>query len=84
MAQIYQAMLLGPFLSMTGGRKLVNLFHRHSRKDLEFMKELIEDGKVTPVIDRSYPLPEAAEAFRYYGQGHARGKVIITVEPGAR
>ena len=44
------------------------------------MKELIEAGKVTPVIDRCYPLSEIAEALRYYGEGHARGKVVITVE----
>jgi NADPH:quinone reductase-like Zn-dependent oxidoreductase len=78
-AQIFQAMLLGPFISKKGGKKLVNLYHRHSRKDLVFMKKLIEDGKVKPVIDRSYPLSGAAEALRYYGEGHARGKVVITV-----
>jgi NADPH:quinone reductase-like Zn-dependent oxidoreductase len=79
-AQIFQAMLLGPILSRKGGQKLGNLYHRHSREDLELMKELIEAGKVAPVIDRRYPLPEAAEALRYYGEGHARGKVVITLE----
>ena len=49
-------------------------------KDLAFMKELIEAGKVKPVIDRCYKLSEVAEALRYYGEGHARGKVVITVE----
>jgi NADPH:quinone reductase-like Zn-dependent oxidoreductase len=49
-------------------------------KDLAFMKELIEAGKVKPVIDRRYQLSEAAEALRYYAEGHARGKVVITVE----
>jgi NADPH:quinone reductase-like Zn-dependent oxidoreductase len=49
-------------------------------KDLAFMKELIEAGKVKPVIDRRYTLSEVAEALRYYGEGHARGKVVITVE----
>jgi NADPH:quinone reductase-like Zn-dependent oxidoreductase len=44
------------------------------------MKELIEADKVKPVIDKCYPLSEAAEAFRYFGEGHARGKVIIAVE----
>jgi NADPH:quinone reductase-like Zn-dependent oxidoreductase len=43
------------------------------------LKELIEAGKVTPVIDRTYPLPEAPQAIRYLEQGHARGKVVITV-----
>jgi NADPH:quinone reductase-like Zn-dependent oxidoreductase len=49
-------------------------------KDLAFMKELIEAGKVKPVIDRRYTLSEVAEALRYFGEGHARGKVVITVE----
>ncbi len=43
------------------------------------MKELLEAGKVKPVIDRCYPLSETAEALRYLGEGHARGKVVITV-----
>ena len=49
-------------------------------KDLAFMKELIEAGKVKPVIDRRYTLSEVAEALRYYGEGHAQGKVVITVD----
>ncbi len=48
-------------------------------EDLITLKDLIESGKVTPVIDRTYPLPETPEAFRYLGEGHARGKVVITV-----
>jgi NADPH:quinone reductase-like Zn-dependent oxidoreductase len=47
-------------------------------QDLAFMKELIEAGKVKPVIDRCFPLNETAEALRYYGKGHARGKVVVT------
>ena len=47
---------------------------------LDMSEELIEAGKVKPVIDRRYPLSEAAEALRYLGAGHARGKVVITVE----
>ena len=53
-------------------------------KDLAFMKELIEAGKVKPVIDRRYTLSEVAEALRYYGEGHARGKVVITVEHNSK
>ena len=49
-------------------------------KDLAFMKELLEAGKVVPVIDRRYTLSEVAEALRYLGEGHARGKVVITLE----
>jgi len=48
-------------------------------KDLAFMKELLEAGKVVPVIDRRYPLSEVAEALRYFGEGHAKGKVVITI-----
>ncbi len=51
-----------------------------NQKDLVLIKELIEAGKVRPIIDRRYPLSEVAEAFRYYAKGHARGKVVITVE----
>jgi NADPH:quinone reductase-like Zn-dependent oxidoreductase len=47
---------------------------------LVFLKELLEAGKVIPVIDRRYPLSEAAEALSYYGEGHAQGKIVITVE----
>jgi len=47
---------------------------------LDFMKELFEAGKVVPVIARRYPLSEVPEALRYFGKGHAKGKVVITVE----
>jgi len=57
-----------------------NLLMRPSQKDLVFMKELLETGKVVPVIDRRFTLSEVAEAIRHYGEGHARGKVVITVE----
>jgi NADPH:quinone reductase-like Zn-dependent oxidoreductase len=80
-AQIFQAMLLGPWMSKTGGKKMGNVSAKPSQKDLVFMKGLIEAGKVVPVIDKRYPLSEAAEALRYLGKGHARGKVVITVEP---
>ncbi len=79
MAQIFQPMLLGPWITMTGSKKMVNLSNRPNQKDLAFMKELVEAGKVVPVIDRHYPLSEVAEALRYYGEGHAQGKVVITV-----
>ena len=80
MAQVFQAMLLGPMISEKEGKKMGNLAAISSRKDLVFVKELIENGEVVPVIDRHYPLSEAPEALRYYGGGHARGKVVITME----
>ena len=51
-----------------------------NKEDLVVLNELIESGKVTPVIDRTYPLSETPEAFRYLNKGHARGKVVITAE----
>jgi len=79
MAQIFQAMLLGPFLSVTGSKKIVSFTNKPNSKDLVFMKELLEAGKVVPVIDRRYLLSEVPEAIRYLEKGHARGKVVITV-----
>ncbi len=78
-AQIFQAMLLGPWMSMIGGKKMGGVSATASQKDLVIMKELLEAGKVVPVIDKRYPLSEVAEALRYRGEGHARGKVVITV-----
>jgi NADPH:quinone reductase-like Zn-dependent oxidoreductase len=52
-----------------------------NQKDLLFLKELLEAGKIVPVIDRSYPLSNAAEALRYLAEGHAQGKVVLTVQP---
>jgi len=79
MAQIFQGMLLGPLMSMTGNKKMGGLLAVPKQKDLAFMKELIEAGKVVPVIDRHYPLSEVPEAIRYLEEGHARGKVVITM-----
>ena len=79
-AQIFQAMLMGSWMSETGGKKMRGVSAKRSQKDLVIIKELLEAGKVVPVIDRRYPLSEAAEALRYLGAGHARGKVVITVE----
>jgi len=78
MAQVFQAMLLGPAISMAGGKKMGNLAAKPDQNDLIAVKELIEAGKVVPVIDRQYPLSEVTEALRYYGKGHTRGKVVIT------
>ena len=79
-AQIFHAMLFGSLMSITGGKKMGGVSAKRSQKDLAVLKDLIEAGKVVPVIDRRYPLSEAAEAIRYLGAGHARGKVVISME----
>ncbi len=79
-AQKLQALLLGPLISMMGSKKMGSMLGKPNKKDLVFMKELLEAGKVVPVIERRYPLSEVAEALRYLGEGHAKGKVVITVE----
>jgi NADPH:quinone reductase-like Zn-dependent oxidoreductase len=80
MAQIFQAMLLGPMMSTARGKKMRGVTARLSQTDMALLKELLEAGKVVPVIDGCYPLSETAEAFRYFEKVHTRGKVIITME----
>ena len=79
MTQTFQALLLGPLLSVFGDKKLGAMLVEPN-KDLDFVRDLIEADKIAPVIDRCYPLSDVAEALRYYGQGHARGKVVITID----
>ncbi len=78
-AQMFQALFLGPWISMTGSRKMGSLTAKPNKGDLLFVKGLLEAGKVVPVIDRRYTLREVPEAIRYVEAGHARGKVVITV-----
>ena len=78
-AQMIQALLLGPLISRTGSRKMGAMMARINQKDLAIIKELLETGKVKPIIDRRYPLSEVPEALRYLGEGHARGKIVITM-----
>jgi NADPH:quinone reductase-like Zn-dependent oxidoreductase len=70
-----RAMMLSPFV----GQKLGMFIASENHEDLIVPKELIESGKLTPVIDRVYPLAEVPEAIRYLGEGHAQGKVAITI-----
>jgi len=80
MAQIFQAMLLGPLISMIGSKKMGSMgMAKANQKDLAFLKELLESGKVSPVIDSQYKLSEVPEAIRYLEEGHARGKIVITM-----
>jgi NADPH:quinone reductase-like Zn-dependent oxidoreductase len=82
MPQIFQSMLMGSMMSEKDGRKMSGVSAKRNQKDLVFIKELYETGKIKSVIDRRYPLSESAEALRYLGAGHARGKVVITIEHG--
>jgi NADPH:quinone reductase-like Zn-dependent oxidoreductase len=77
--QVFQAILLGPWISMTGKKKMGSMMARSNQKDLGFIKELLETGRIKPVIDKLYPLSEVPEALRYLEEGHAKGKVVITV-----
>jgi NADPH:quinone reductase-like Zn-dependent oxidoreductase len=83
-AHIYQAllqiMLLGPVISRIGRQPMRFFITKPDQKDLVFIKELLEAGKVVPMIDRRYPLSETAEALRYLEEGHVRGKVVIIVD----
>jgi NADPH:quinone reductase-like Zn-dependent oxidoreductase len=80
MSQIFQGMLLGSLMPIVGDKKITSMgVAKPNQADLNFMKELLEAGKVVPVIDRRYALSEAAEALRYLGEGHAKGKIVITV-----
>ena len=78
--RLYQEAVIGPRNYRKDGKEIAIISGKANQKDLVFIKELIEAGKVRPVIDRRYPLSEVLEAFRYYDKGHARGKVVITVE----
>jgi NADPH:quinone reductase-like Zn-dependent oxidoreductase len=79
MPRLLQTMILGRLVSKKEGQKIGMMSEASvNKQDLIFLKELLETGKIKPVIDRSYPLNEVAEAIRYLETGHARGKVVIT------
>ncbi|MBZ0286977.1 MAG: NAD(P)-dependent alcohol dehydrogenase [Anaerolineae bacterium] len=77
--QLFQALLLGSWMSRTEGHKMGALTAKPSQKDLDALRELIEAGKVVPVIDQCYPLSETADAIRHLETKHARGKIVISV-----
>jgi NADPH:quinone reductase-like Zn-dependent oxidoreductase len=76
---LIQVLLLGPILSRLGSKTMRFFVANINQEDLQVMRELLETGKVVPVIDRSFPLAETAEALRYMEAGHPRGKIVITV-----
>ena len=78
---IFQTLFLGPLISLVGSKKMsLMAWKPNNKEDLDFIKELIESGKLVPVIDRRYPLNEIAKAFRYFEEGHPQGKIVITME----
>jgi NADPH:quinone reductase-like Zn-dependent oxidoreductase len=79
-----QVMLLGPWYSKKGGQRFGTFVKKPTQEKLAFVKELLETGRIAPVVDRSYPLHEAAEALRYLKAGHTTGKVVITLSQGER
>ena len=79
-ATFLQFFLIGPWIRRASGKKVRLLAVQRNRKDLEYITELCKTGKIIPVIDKRYSLSEVPEALRYLGEGHAKGKVVITVE----
>jgi NADPH:quinone reductase-like Zn-dependent oxidoreductase len=70
---------LGPLLSLLGRKKMRVFIANINKQDLDLLRDLLATGEVVPVIDRRYPLSDAAEALRYLEEGHAQGKIVITV-----
>ena len=77
---IFQALFLGSLISKLGNKKMGIPMKPNAKEDLIFVKELIEAGKVIPVIDRCYPFSKVAEALQYLEEGSHKGKIVITVE----
>ena len=80
LVRILQAALLAPLLSRIGSKKIRFFIAKINTKDLVFLKDLLEVGRIVAVIDKRYALSEVAEALRYREGGHAKGKVVIVIE----
>jgi len=78
-ALMLKVVFLGSWIARSEYKKLGILAHKVSIRDLDYLSELFEAGKVKPIVDKCYPLNEVAEAFRYFGKGQFKGKVVITV-----
>jgi NADPH:quinone reductase-like Zn-dependent oxidoreductase len=79
MTRLFQALLIGPLISMISKKKIL-IVSLKPNKDLAYMNELFEAGKIKPVIDKPYKLSEVPEAMWYFGKGKHKGKIVITVE----
>ena len=80
MAATFQAVFLGPLISKNSSKEMGILMAYPDKEDLVLLRQLIESGKVAPVIDRRYPLSGVPEALGYLETGQAQGKVVITVK----
>jgi NADPH:quinone reductase-like Zn-dependent oxidoreductase len=83
-SQLFEVMLQGPRMSKRDGQQMKALTLKPNLKDLPLLKVLLETCKVEPVIDKRYSLSEVPDALRYFGEGHAQGKVVITVEQNSQ
>lgn len=79
LSQIFKSILFGWMMSF-GTKKMRFLTAKSNQKDLEYIVTLANDGKIKPVIDKHFPLDKTVDAFRYLGEGHTRGKVVINVQ----
>ncbi|MEM7133925.1 MAG: NAD(P)-dependent alcohol dehydrogenase [Chloroflexota bacterium] len=79
MKQMFQAILLGSLKSKKDGKTIKDFTAKPKQADLNFITELIEAGKIKPILDKQYPFSETPDAMRYLDQGHAKGKIIVTV-----
>ncbi len=77
---VNQMFLLAPWIALAGSKKMGLLLHKPDAGDLAIVKGLLEAGTIKPVVDQCYPLSQVAEAFRYYGEGHVKGKIVITLK----
>jgi NADPH:quinone reductase-like Zn-dependent oxidoreductase len=77
--QMFQPMILGPLITAGSRKKVIILSAKSNREDLEYLKDLIMEGRIRPVIDRKFSLDQVPDAMRYQGEGHAHGKIVITM-----
>ena len=80
LSQLFSSLIFGRLMFL-GSKKICTLMAKPNQADLEFIAKLVANGKIRPVIDRSYTLEEASEAMQYVGERHARGKVVVNVVP---
>ncbi|GAB4181834.1 MAG: NAD(P)-dependent alcohol dehydrogenase [Roseiflexaceae bacterium] len=82
--QIFAAMLLGPLYAMRSGLTVRSLTAKPNQNDLRTISAMIDAGTIRPIIERSYPLQDLPDALRYHAEGHARGKIVITIAASER